>query len=62
MKKVIKTILFIVLAVIILAVGGCSVLLGIMNHKNENYWKYTETGGDIEAKYTALGEHEVSYK
>ena len=44
MKKVIKTILFIVLAVIILAVGGCSVLLGIMNHKNENYWKYTETG------------------
>lgn len=39
MKKVIKIILFIVLAVIILAVGGCSVLLGIMNHKNENYWK-----------------------
>ena len=62
MKKVIKIILFIVLAVIILAVGGCSVLLGIMNHKNENYWKYTETSGTIEAKYTALGEHEVSTK
>lgn len=62
MKKVIKIILFIVLAVIILTVGGCSVLLGIMNHKNENYWKYTETGGDIEAKYTALGEHEVFCK
>ena len=62
MKKVIKIILFIVLAVIILTVGGCSVLLGIMNHKNENYWKYTETGGNIEAKYTALGEHEVFCK
>ncbi len=61
MKKVIKIILLIVLAVIILIVGGCSVLLGIMNNKNKNYWKYTETSGNIEAKYTALGGHEVSY-
>lgn len=62
MNKVIKIILFIVLAIIILTIGGCAVLLGIMNHRNENYWKYAETGGDIEAKYTALGEHKVSCK
>lgn len=61
MKKVIKIILFIILAVIILTIGGCAVILGIMNHRNENYWKYTETGGDIEAKYTALGGYDVSY-
>lgn len=36
-------------------------LLGIMNDKNENYWKYTEPKGEIETKYTALGSCEVSY-
>lgn len=62
MKKIIKMILFLVLAVIILIAGGFGMLLGINNHKSKNYWKYTQTGGEIEAKYTALGEHEVSYK
>lgn len=33
-----------------------------MSHKGKNYWKYTETSRDIETKYTALGEHKVSYK
>lgn len=61
MKKVIKIILCIVLAVIILSLGGCSLFLGIMNHRNENYWKYAETGGYIEAKYTDLGTYAVSY-
>lgn len=61
MKKVIKIILFIVLAVIILTIGGCAVILGIINYQNKNYWKYAKTGGDIEAKYTALGSYEVSY-
>lgn len=61
MKKVIKIILLIILAVIILIIGGCTVILGIMNHRNENYWKYAEAGGDIEAKYAALGVCDVSY-
>lgn len=61
MKKVIKIILFVIVAVIVLTIGGCVVLLGIINHRNENYWNYAETGGDIEAKYTALGACEVSY-
>lgn len=62
MKKVIKVILITVLAIVILIIGGCAVIWGIMGHKGKNYWKYTETSGDIETKYTALGKHEVSYK
>lgn len=61
MKKMVKIILFIVIAVIILTVGGCSVLFGIINHRNENYWKYSEPKGEIETKYTALGSYDVSY-
>lgn len=61
MKKAIKIILLIVLAAMILTIGGCAVIFGIMNHRNENYWKYAKTGGDIESKYTALGPYEVSY-
>ena len=59
-KKVIKIVLIIILAVVILTVGGCSILFGIINHRNANYWKYAETGGVVEAKYTALGSYEVS--
>lgn len=62
MKKVIRIILITVLAVVILVIGGCAVILGIIGHKGKNYWKYAETGGGIEAKYTALGKHEVSCK
>lgn len=61
MKKVIKIILIVIVAVIVLAIGGCAVLLGIANHRNANYWKYAETGEDIEAKYTTLGTYDVSY-
>lgn len=62
MEKVIRIILITVLAVVILTIGGCAVILGIIGHKGKNYWKYAETSGGIETKYTALGEHEVSYK
>ena len=58
MKKVIKVILIIVAVVVI----GVVALIAIAGYKGANYWKYTETSGDIEAKYTALGEHEVSTK
>jgi len=61
MKKVVKIILLIILAVVILTVGGCAVLLGVMNHRNENYWKYSEPKGEIETKYTELGSYDVSY-
>ena len=61
MKKAAKIILFIVLTVIILVVGGCAVLLGIINHRSQKYWKYSEAKGEIETKYTALGSYDVSY-
>lgn len=60
MKKMLKIVLLIAVAAILLIVGGCSALLAIMNNRNTNYWEYNETGGEIEAKYTALGSYEVS--
>lgn len=59
--KVLKTALIIIMALILIVVVGGYVLLAVMNRRNTNYWKYTETGGDIEAKYTALGPYDVSY-
>lgn len=58
--KVIKIIALIAVICVVLLVGGCSVILSIMNHRNDNYWKYTETKGELETKYTALGAYEVS--
>ncbi len=61
MKKVLKIILIIVIAAVLLIVGGFSALLAIANHQNKNYWKYAKPAGEIEKKYTAMGELEVSY-
>lgn len=61
MKKVIKIILIVILAIMILMVGGCSVLLGVMNHRTKNYYKYSNPQGELEKKYTALGDYEVSF-
>ena len=58
MKKVIKVVMIIVVVVIV----GVVALFAKASYKNANYWKYTETSGEIEAKYTALGEYEVSTK
>lgn len=60
-KKVIKIVLIIILAVVILTAGGWAVVFRIINHQNKNYWKYVQIGGDIEAKYTDFGSYEVSY-
>lgn len=61
MGKVIKGILIALGTIVLVIIIAVAVLLGIASYKNNNYWNYTETGGDIEAKYTALGEYEVSY-
>ncbi len=60
--KVIKIILLIIVILAVLLVGGCVALGAIMNHRNENYYKYATPAGEIEKKYTAMGELEVSYK
>lgn len=62
MKKSIKIVLIVIALIIFIVVVGLFALFVFINHQNENYWKYTETGGNIEAKYTVLGEHEVAYK
>lgn len=60
--KVLKIVLIIVAALIVLVVGGVVLLFIAASNKSENYWKYTQTGGEIEARYTALGPCEVSYQ
>lgn len=62
MKKVIKKMLKIVgimLLVIIVAIVGLSMLA---KHKEANYFKNTQPGGTLEAKYTAMGSETVLYK
>lgn len=61
MSKIIKIILIIIALLVVIVVAGVLILLTVMNNRNTKYWKYNETGGEIEAKYTALGSYEVSY-
>ncbi len=57
---------FVLLTTVILVglmLSGCiTVGLIIADHHNKNYWKYAAPAGEIEKKYTAMGELEVSYK
>lgn len=62
LKKVLKIVLIIVAVLIILAIGGVVLFFSAMGDRSANYWKYTQNGGEIEARYTALGPCEVSYK
>lgn len=62
MKKMLKIIGIIFLVVIVLLIVGIVVLFGVAAKRNENYYKYTQTSENIEKKYTAMGEKEVSYK
>ena len=60
-KKILKIILITILVLIVLIVGGIVALLTFFNYRNDNYFKYAETGGEIEKKYSALGDYEVEY-
>lgn len=51
-----------VLIIVGVIVVGIVALLIMINEKSTNYFKYSETGGDLESKYTAMGKLEVSYK
>lgn len=46
----------------VLTVGGCTAFWAIVDHQNKNYWKYATPAGEIEKKYTDMGEFEVAYK
>lgn len=60
MKKVMKIILIIFAVIILLIVGGIAILFKLAGEKTKNYYKYTETAGELEAKYTAMGNLSVS--
>jgi len=62
MKKIIKILGIIILIVVVLLVGGCVLIISKLNDKNNNYYKYSKTECELEKKYTALGDMEVSYK
>ncbi len=59
--RILRVMLIILLILILLTVGGCTALGMYMDYRNENYYKFANPGGDIEAKYTAMGNYEVSY-
>ena len=62
MKKVVKLIFIILGVIILIIILGLVSCMAIMNKRNKTYYEYTKTGGEIEAKYTAMGELDVSCK
>ena len=60
MKKVLKVIGIVVLAVALL-IAALLFLLSKRPSVPDDYTKTVKTGGDIEAAYLAAGSHEVSY-
>ncbi len=58
-KKVLKWFLIGIVVFIGLVIVGVILLVVISNYKNTNYWKFAKPQGEIETKYTGLGEHEV---
>lgn len=52
----------VIIIIVVLLVVGFVLLLVKINERSTNYFKYSETGGSLESKYTAMGEYEVSYK
>ncbi len=59
--KAVKIILLVIVISAVLIGGGCTALLAITDYQNKNYWKYASPAGEIEKKYTAMGELDVSY-
>lgn len=62
MQKFVMTILKIVLLIIAVVAVGIVAFILFAQHRETNYYKYTEAIGEIEKKYTALGDKEVSHK
>ena len=62
MKKAMKIILIILGVIILLVILGLVDCMAAMDKRNKTYYEYTKTGGDIEAKYTAMGELKTEYK
>lgn len=61
MKKLFKVIGIILLAIIVLVVGGLFAIAKLGEARNAHYYENAITGGDIEKKYSAHGSSNVSY-
>ena len=62
MKKVVKIVGIVLLALIVLVAAGIFTLSKKAAERSEHYYNYANTGGEIEKKYTALGDKAVSYQ
>lgn len=62
MKKIVKVLLIAISVIVILVIVGIIVIARVAHERETNYNKYTETEGEIEKTYSALGDFEVSYK
>ncbi len=60
MKKILKIIGIIILIVVVL-ITAFIVKSALTPAVPRNYTDKTETGGEIESKYLAVGEHKVKY-
>lgn len=60
MKKVLKIIVFVILAIVAVATIGLFILSKMPN-PSKKYYESIETGGEIEAKYLAQGSYETAY-
>lgn len=54
-------IVLIIAGMCVLVLKGCRSVLAKIQSVPENYTKAVKTGGSLEAKYMAMGEHEVKY-
>ena len=57
-----KILLLVVAAIVVYIVLGFFALGAYFNYQNANYYKNATPAGEIEKKYTAMGELDVSYK
>lgn len=58
--KVLRRIFVIICIIIVILIIAVIALLAIGSYKTDNYWKFSESSGEIEAKYAALGSYDVS--
>ena len=62
MKNIVTTLLKVILIVLALVVLAIIAFVMLAGKRDAEYYKYTETGGEIEKRYAEFGDKEVSYK
>lgn len=61
MKKMLKIGLIVVAVIVLILVLAVAGLALLASYRNDHYYQYTTPAGELEAKYTALGPHEVAH-